>query len=386
MAPKNVFSPEAVEQGLYIAYTALSVMAINPDSRKRILKRQIDESGEDDDMQEDTPSEVLSSRGAYSLPLFGPALLYGLNLAYTHWNRTYINYVISAYFVLLSVFAFTQAGVNTFDGIANLLGIRVDSFYVTLAKRSKAAVPLEFYSARFTIIHTAMLMGSILLSGYYVATRHWIVSNILAISLGLSAIQTLTLDSFKSGMTLLINFLLHDSFLMYGSDMLVSVTKSIDFIPIRITFPRLLSGLLVDGQTYFRDEFVVLNLGDIVIPGLFVALCLHFDQYRSGIKNHELGRSTNFRKPYFIACIIAYILGLGVSFYIMHATRNTYPTLLFLVPACILSVIMTASVRGEMRQVFAFVTEEGLEAIRIKKEALNRKRRRVQTTRYASRG
>ena len=38
------------------------------------------------------------------------------------------------------------------------------------------------------------------------------------------------------------------------------------------------------------------------------------------------------------------------------------PAILYLGPACILSVFMTGSVRGQMQNVFGYISEEGLEA------------------------
>ena len=61
---------------------------------------------------------------------------------------------------------------------------------------------------------------------------------------------------------------------------MVSVAKNFD-APIKLLFPRL--GLLDSG----KRPFSMLGLGDIVIPGIFVALMLRYD-----VKN-------GFRTKYF---------------------------------------------------------------------------------------
>lgn len=123
---------------------------------------------------------------------------------------------------------------------------------------------------------------------------------------------------------------------------MVTVAKNFD-APIKIQFPKDL----------FADQlkFTMLGLGDIVIPGIFVALCLRFDRHLAG-KKLKAGQS--FPKPYFTACFIAYILGLVTTVAVMHTFQAAQPALLYLSPACILSVLLTALIRGEFKQLFAF--------------------------------
>lgn len=49
---------------------------------------------------------------------------------------------------------------------------------------------------------------------------------------------------------------------------MVSVAKNLD-IPIKLLFPY----LNAEGE----EKFSMLGLGDIVLPGIFVSLCLKFD-------------------------------------------------------------------------------------------------------------
>ena len=68
----------------------------------------------------------------------------------------------------------------------------------------------------------------------------------------------------------------------------------------------------------------MLGLGDIVIPGIFIALLLRYDQ--------SLKRNSNF---YFYVTFIAYILGLLTTIGVMHVYKQAQPALLYLVPACL---------------------------------------------------
>jgi minor histocompatibility antigen H13 len=93
--------------------------------------------------------------------------------------------------------------------------------------------------------------------------------------------------------------------------------------------------------------------------GIFVALCLRYDRHISWKKNPSGNfRSSNFSKPYFTSCLIAYIFGLATTMAVMHFFHAAQPALLYLSPACILSVLITAAVRGELTEVFQYTTEE----------------------------
>ncbi|KAF9127437.1 hypothetical protein BGW39_005892 [Mortierella sp. 14UC] len=368
MTEKYEPSPEALEQGLYVAYAALSTMAVvpiyfgsfaalkkwkNPKQKKK-SKKDKDDSDDSDD--EDEVTESMSLEDAYMFPIFGSMTLFGLYLVFRFVDKTYVNYLLTAYFGLLGVMATTQVGVNCVSPIVKLLGINVDKWHLTLTKKKK-----ELYAAKFTILHLIMMVASVLLSGYYVATKNWIASNIFGICFALNAIQLLALDSFKTGMILLSGLFLYDIFWVFGTEVMVSVAKNFD-APVKVIFPRLFFGLPA-GQAY---QFAMLGLGDIVIPGVFVALCLRFDQHLAGTKNPNLGRSTRFSKPYFTACFIAYALGLGTTIYVMHTFKAAQPALLYLSPACILSVLFMGLVRGEIKEVFAYTSEEGIEAAKAK--------------------
>jgi minor histocompatibility antigen H13 len=86
----------------------------------------------------------------------------------------------------------------------------------------------------------------------------------------------------------------------------------------------------------------MLGLGDIVIPGIFIALLLRFDC--------SLKRKSSL---YFYATFIAYFLGLMATIFVMHVYKHAQPALLYLVPACVSTPVLVAAVRGELKMLFA---------------------------------
>merc|ERR1712117_350319 len=114
----------------------------------------------------------------------------------------------------------------------------------------------------------------------------------------------------------------------------MGVAKSFE-APIKLVFPQ---DLLENG------------LGDIVIPGIFVALLLRYD--------HSLKRGSNF---YFWTCFLAYIAGLLATIGIMHFYKHAQPALLYLVPACLGAPTFVALLRGDIKSMFSYADHPELE-------------------------
>lgn len=89
------------------------------------------------------------------------------------------------------------------------------------------------------------------------------------------------------------------------------------------------------------SNFAMLGLGDIVVPGIFIALLLRFD--------HSLKRQS---KLYFHATFLAYFLGLMATIFVMHVFKHAQPALLYLVPACLGTPLALALVKGDLTALF----------------------------------
>jgi minor histocompatibility antigen H13 len=70
---------------------------------------------------------------------------------------------------------------------------------------------------------------------YYV-TKYWILNNIFGILFSIVAIRSMNLGSFYVGFLLLWLLFFYDIFWVYGTDVMVTVAKSLD-IPIKLLFP-----------------------------------------------------------------------------------------------------------------------------------------------------
>lgn len=115
-----------------------------------------------------------------------------------------------------------------------------------------------------------------------------------------------------------------------------------------MVFPQ---DLLTHGLS--ASNFAMLGLGDIVVPGIFIALLLRFD--------NSLKRNTN---TYFIATFVAYFLGLMTTILVMHIFKHAQPALLYLVPACLGTPLLVALIKGDIKTLFKYEdnpSEEGSE-------------------------
>lgn len=169
------------------------------------------------------------------------------------------------------------------------------------------------------------------LASWYMLTKHWIANNVIAIAFAIQGIALVSVGSYKIGCGLLSGLFFYDIFWVFGTDVMVTVAKSFDG-PIKVVWPKDLMA-----ATY---SFSMLGLGDIVIPGLFLALLLRYDVKRSKNKKH-------FSAPYFNTTFVGYILGLAITMFVMHVFRAAQPALLYLVPACILTSAVTGLVLGD---------------------------------------
>lgn len=97
---------------------------------------------------------------------------------------------------------------------------------------------------------------------------------------------------------------------------MMKVATSLD-VPIKLLWPK--------SMTFATERgFTMLGLGDVVIPGFFIALALRYDHARAEKKG------TSFEKPYFFVTLTAYVVGLIATMTVMHAYGKGQPALLYL--------------------------------------------------------
>lgn len=329
----------------------------------------IDEHGQP--LERTESRETLRAEDAYQFPIIGSISLFSLYLAFKYLDKDWVNFLIGFYFGLVGCFAMTMTFVPFIDKLVNLVSSNKDN--KQQQQKQKAIIVKNIIDMDYKFNHSmpefiagpspleikiqisfseiiSFVVAIAIASLYYLWKRPWYINNILGICFCLQGIEKFSLGTYKIGMILLIGLFFYDIFWVFGTDVMVTVAKNLDG-PIKILFPR---ARTADGKL----ELSLLGLGDIVIPGFFLALLLRFDASRANVGIHYVNVHENFAKPYFHSALAAYVAGLGVTMFIMIYFQAAQPALLYLVPACLGSSLGCAFIRGEMKQLFDYSEEQ----------------------------
>lgn len=340
-----------------ILYTACHYSLILREEQA-LSRGEIDTSKTQEERDNAAPppaSETLTSEDAMQFPLVGSCSLFGLYCAFKFFDKDTVNIILSAYFALMGCGAVTA----TLSPVLSVLGGPLTS--VKFAKDIKINHKLPSFiggdspwdlSFNITLADLLAFLSSALFSAFYVQKKHWVMNNVLGISFCLKGIERFSLGTYKIGAILLVGLFFYDIFWVFGTDVMVTVAKSLDG-PIKILFPR---SLVPDEETG-KIELSLLGLGDIVIPGFFLALLLRFDAHNAKVSYFPTDVHASFPKPYFHSALFGYVLGMGATMFVMIKFEAAQPALLYLVPACLGSSFLTAVMRGEVKQMLAYSEE-----------------------------
>ncbi|KAL3813080.1 hypothetical protein ACJIZ3_014348 [Penstemon smallii] len=167
---------------------------------------------------------------------------------------------------------------------------------------------------------------------WYASKKHWLADNILGLAFSIQGIEMLSIGSFKTGGILLAGlFVYNDRFWVFFTPVMVSIAKSFD-APIKLLFPT------ADAVR----PFSMLGLGDIVIPGIFVALALRFDVSRGK------------QSQYFKSAFVGYIVGVVLTIVVMNWFQAAQPALLYIVPSVIGFLAAHCLWNGEVKALLEF--------------------------------
>ena len=369
----NFLFPNGVSDDLekYSAYTAMLTLAIIPiwigshRSARKLLKAE----------EEENQAEVMTKEDAYMFPFVASGVLFSLYLVFSYVPEEYLSVVITGYFSVIGVLALTNTVRPLFvplfpswmtespfelnlsqrvmkevkdddDGEEKEEEAEEEEEEESSKKKTKAAskegkaskkavaketeekveVKENIFLISVDYVDFICLVASIGIAVWYVCTKNWIANNIFGLSFSINGIEMLCLGNIQIGCILLGGLFVYDIFWVFGTDVMVTVAKSFD-APIKLLFPK---DFLING--IFGKQFTMLGLGDIVIPGIFVALLLRFDFKRAldkllkkkGAKNlsAETISKTPVNKTYFYAGYISYILGLVSTFIVMHVFQH----------------------------------------------------------------
>lgn len=284
------------------------------------------------------PTETMSNEHAMRFPLVGSAMLLSLFLLFKFFSKDLVNAVLTCYFFLLGILAFSA---TLLPAIKRFLPNQWNENVIVWRFPYFRSLEVEFTKSQVV----AAIPG-FFFCVWYAAKKHWLANNILGLAFCIQGIEMLSLGSFKTGAILLGGLFLYDIFWVFFTPVMVSVAKSFD-APIKLLFPT--------GDA--ARPFSMLGLGDIVIPGIFVALALRFDVSR--------GKESQ----YFKSAFVGYTAGLVLTIVVMNWFQAAQPALLYIVPAVIGFLAVHVTWNGDIKPLMEFDEAKMAEALLSKDES-----------------
>lgn len=290
-------------------------------------------------------TEAMTKQDAMRFPLIGSCVLFSFFILFKYLPKDLVNKLLTGYFVILGIFSLTGCLSPVLARfVPKKIAGKVLKFGTlpTIPFITEAPSRLEC-----TIPELIAGFAACGFCGWYVMEKHWVANNALGLAFSLTGVEFLTLDSVQIGTILLVGLFFYDIFWVFFTPVMVTVAKSFD-APIKLLFPR-------DADPDSKSPFSMLGLGDIVVPGIYVALTLRMDRARAEQARAE-GKPAPVR--YFPAVIFGYFAGLATTIIVMNVFNAAQPALLYIVPGILGATFIRALIGGgfkELRAVWAFV-------------------------------
>ena len=285
------------------------------------------------------PTESMTKKDAYKFPLMGSVMLFGLFLAFKFLPKDMVNMVLTLYFILLGTLGLvaTVERFFVFDGS--------DDSPHWLKKQREINVPGPFEPFEFSILEMLLCIPAAGFCYWYYMTKHWLANNVLGLAFSLQGVEHLSLGTVQNGVILLCGLFFYDVFWVFCTPVMVSVAKNFD-APIKLLFPKAL------GST----EYSMLGLGDIVIPGIMVAIILRYDvqKHMTGYVDGTRGKMSHATGSprFFYSCFLGYVIGIASTIVVMNVFNAAQPALLYIVPSVLACTFTHAWMAGETKALF----------------------------------
>lgn len=272
----------------------------------------------------------------------------------------------------------------------------------------------------------AILLAAVLSYFHAFVAKPWQLTNFFGLAFCYGSLQLTSPSTAWTGTLLLSGLFFYDIYMVFFTPMMVHVATNLD-VPIKMLFPR------PDGCTYpagaaegstEMEEYLkclskkramaMLGLGDIVVPGIVMAFALRWDLWLHYLKQQKpipkpdtddatvdgtndqavnkepyravTGgwgerfwtsysrrplslRSKSFKKTYFYATVVGYILGMCTTVAVMQVAKHAQPALLYLVPGVLGALWGTALVRGEIKLLWHYSEDDEDEEKKKKQKA-----------------
>lgn len=250
---------------------------------------------------------------------------------------------------------------------------------------------------RHNVISSVLGASAIIYTIFF--NKPWWLTNLQGFAVSYGALQLMSPTTFGTGSLILTGLFFYDIWAVFFTPLMVTVAKNLD-VPIKLVFPRP-DEPGAAGEPPVKS-YSMLGLGDIVLPGLIIALALRFDLFMFYLRKQKKVQkstdgdennkeevvesvpyvsasghwgdkfwtkitspspsldavpaflTTSFPKPYFTATVVGYVIGMLATLVFMSVFQHAQPALLYLVPSVLISLWSTGLVRGELKQMWTY--------------------------------
>jgi hypothetical protein len=283
--------------------------------------------------QIDDQSDVLTIHHAYGFVVVG-----SLSLILLFFFQKYLKYVLEVLICISGTFA--------------VLGV-LNEFNIEPLWPNMYTLPIIGATSGANLLALSI---SALLILVYVFTKSWFLNNLIGLSFAYIIIKTVKIPNFKVGGLLLGLAFFYDIFWVFfsqyafGDNVMVSVASGLD-LPIKVLCPHF-------SDSAYPKSCSMLGLGDLALPGLFLAFASRFDQ------QHE----TNYLK----VLMICYASALLMCILVLVIFEHAQPALLYISPLLIFGMLGYAYKRDEVKEIIQGVTSNPLRSNEIPLHEIDR--------------
>uniref|UniRef100_A0A2P2HY25 Signal peptide peptidase-like 2B n=1 Tax=Hirondellea gigas TaxID=1518452 RepID=A0A2P2HY25_9CRUS len=177
----------------------------------------------------------------------------------------------------------------------------------------------------------------------------WLLQDALGVAFCINMLRTIRLPNLKICTVLLAGLFVYDIFFVFVTPLFTADNKSImvevaqgggpdgEQLPMVFKVPHFTYSEVIS-VCNLRNNYNLLGFGDVLVPGLLVSYVYSYDL--------QTGRG---KCPlYFIVNVIAYGIGLCLTFAGLYLMRGAQPALLYLVPCTLLPTVIIAAIREDL--------------------------------------
>ncbi|CAA0834395.1 Signal peptide peptidase-like 1 [Striga hermonthica] len=306
--------------------------------------------------------------------------------------------IMSSFSLLLMFYLFPSVSqlLTAFTAVASTSALYFCLSPYVAQIRSRFGLPDPYLSRcctkSVTRIQTLLLVTCVGFVVSWLVTGHWILNNLLGISLCVAFVSHVRLPNIKICAMLLFCLFLYDIFWVFyserffGENVMVSVatqqasnpvhtvadslslpglgmiTKKLE-LPVKIVFPRNMLGGGVPANNV--SDYMMLGLGDMAIPSMLLALVLCFDHRKSRDPSIDLDFQSSKGFKYFKHALFGYAVGLLTALAAGILTHSPQPALLYLVPCTLGPVVILSWMKNELFELWEGGTTDVNEKIHL---------------------